>query len=284
MMKKERNVQSNLPIRVSIPNKERQTLTSNLTVTNLDCKFKDSRDSQFYISKTPREDLDLIDELDDKLFDKKPSPRNIDTPVSFERTTRSRWEKKQTSPKSDVYPNFSIPTEEIPLTTNQSVTSRRKFGNESKCSSHSSARGEPKERNRITKDVQVKPLLYSRETNTSGIKKRSKLIETSSLEDRFSTAPNTSRKSRLTSIQSRSPQESKTFTPTNYKKGRLSNVVKEVEKLKKKREERRHRQAEEKAEKEAFMNKAPGNPHWELIRMIDEYRAGLEFKPISFGK
>lgn len=49
---------------------------------------------------------------------------------------------------------------------------------------------------------------------------------------------------------------------------RRGNVVKEVEKLKKNREERRQRQAEEKAEKEAFLQMAPGNPHWELLNMI----------------
>lgn len=51
-------------------------------------------------------------------------------------------------------------------------------------------------------------------------------------------------------------------------KGRRSNVVREVEKLKKNREERRQRQAEEKAEKEAFLNQAPGNPHWEFLNMV----------------
>ncbi|CAG9863478.1 unnamed protein product [Phyllotreta striolata] len=60
-----------------------------------------------------------------------------------------------------------------------------------------------------------------------------------------------------------------------------SNVVKEVEKLKKNREERRQRQAEEKAEKESFLQRAPGNPHWELQNMIHEYRQGLEMKPLS---
>ncbi|KAJ8968466.1 hypothetical protein NQ314_002284 [Rhamnusium bicolor] len=62
---------------------------------------------------------------------------------------------------------------------------------------------------------------------------------------------------------------------------RRSNVVKEVEKLKKNREERRQRQAEEKAEKEAFLQMAPGNPHWELLNMILEYRRGLDIKPLS---
>lgn len=48
-----------------------------------------------------------------------------------------------------------------------------------------------------------------------------------------------------------------------------SNVVKEVEKLKRNRDERRQRQAEEKAEKEAYIQQlAPENPHWELLSMI----------------
>lgn len=49
---------------------------------------------------------------------------------------------------------------------------------------------------------------------------------------------------------------------------RRSNVVKEVEKLKKNREERRQRQAEIKNEKENLMNIDPGNPNWEFLSMI----------------
>jgi len=49
---------------------------------------------------------------------------------------------------------------------------------------------------------------------------------------------------------------------------RRSNVVKEVEKLKKNREERRLRQAEIKNEKENLMNIDPGNPNWEFLNMI----------------
>lgn len=49
---------------------------------------------------------------------------------------------------------------------------------------------------------------------------------------------------------------------------RRSNVVKEVEKLKKNREERRMRQAEMKNEKENLMNMDPGNPNWEFSNMI----------------
>ncbi|KAL0278961.1 UNVERIFIED_CONTAM: hypothetical protein PYX00_000624 [Menopon gallinae] len=63
--------------------------------------------------------------------------------------------------------------------------------------------------------------------------------------------------------------------------GRRSNVVKEVEKLKKNREERRLRQAELKEEREALMNLDPGNPNWEFLAMIREYRANLEFRPLK---
>ncbi|KAF5294725.1 hypothetical protein FQA39_LY00209 [Lamprigera yunnana] len=68
---------------------------------------------------------------------------------------------------------------------------------------------------------------------------------------------------------------------TNSQNTKCSNVVKEVEKLKKKREERRQRQAEEKAEKEAFLQMAPGNPHWELLNMILDYRRGLDIRPLT---
>lgn len=49
---------------------------------------------------------------------------------------------------------------------------------------------------------------------------------------------------------------------------RRSNVVKEVERLEKNREERRARQAEIKEEKKALMNMDPGNPNWEFLSMI----------------
>ena len=52
---------------------------------------------------------------------------------------------------------------------------------------------------------------------------------------------------------------------------RRSNVVKEVERLEKNREERRARQAEIKEEKKAMMNMDPGNPNWEFLSMIRFY-------------
>ncbi|XP_049828894.1 kinesin-like protein Klp10A isoform X5 [Schistocerca gregaria] len=63
-------------------------------------------------------------------------------------------------------------------------------------------------------------------------------------------------------------------------KFRRSNVVKEVEKLKKNRDERRQRQAELKEEKELLMNMDPGNPNWEFLAMIREYRSSIEFRPL----
>ncbi|XP_057381291.1 kinesin-like protein Klp10A isoform X2 [Daphnia carinata] len=61
---------------------------------------------------------------------------------------------------------------------------------------------------------------------------------------------------------------------------RRSNVVKEVERLEKNREERRARQAEIKEEKKALMNMDPGNVNWEFLSMIREFQATLEFRPI----
>lgn len=49
-------------------------------------------------------------------------------------------------------------------------------------------------------------------------------------------------------------------------------MVKEVDRIQKKREERRKQQAEKKEEKEALMNLDPGNPQWEFLNMIREFR------------
>lgn len=63
---------------------------------------------------------------------------------------------------------------------------------------------------------------------------------------------------------------------------RRSNVVKEVDRIKKQREERRCRQAEQKAEKMELMSAVDqGNPNWEFLGMIREYRSQIEFKPLN---
>lgn len=96
----------------------------------------------------------------------------------------------------------------------------------------------------------------------------------SQTETQIPTAPTVQRE---TNIQ---PPPSK-IPASGVQNMRRSKVVNEVEKLKKNREERRMRQAEEKAEKEAFLQMAPGNPHWELLNMILEYRKGLDIKPLT---
>ena len=45
-----------------------------------------------------------------------------------------------------------------------------------------------------------------------------------------------------------------------------------MDRIQKKREERRAKQAEFKEEKEALKNIDPGNPNWEFLNMIREYR------------
>ncbi|XP_070166066.1 uncharacterized protein Klp10a isoform X3 [Polyergus mexicanus] len=72
-------------------------------------------------------------------------------------------------------------------------------------------------------------------------------------------------------------QQQQQQTQVENGRGRRSNVVKEVERLKKNREERRQRQAEL---KEAMMNLDPGNPYWEFLAMIREYQNSIEFKPL----
>jgi len=64
---------------------------------------------------------------------------------------------------------------------------------------------------------------------------------------------------------------------------RRSNVVKEVEKLKENREKRRERQAQILEEKEAARNIDPGNPNWEFLTMIYDYKDQLEFRPLQDG-
>lgn len=64
---------------------------------------------------------------------------------------------------------------------------------------------------------------------------------------------------------------------------RRSNVVNEVERLKKNREERRAKQKEIMEEKVAQKNVDPGNPNWEFLTMIREYQEQVEFNPLQDG-
>lgn len=58
-------------------------------------------------------------------------------------------------------------------------------------------------------------------------------------------------------------------------------MVKEIEKMKKNREERRAKQAEILEEKEVKKNIDPGNPNWEFLCMIREYQETLEYNPLT---
>merc|ERR1719232_413709 len=64
---------------------------------------------------------------------------------------------------------------------------------------------------------------------------------------------------------------------------RRSNVVKEIDRLKKNREERRAKQQEILEEKTAKKNVDPGNPNWEFLCMVRDYQEQLEFNPLQDG-
>ena len=78
----------------------------------------------------------------------------------------------------------------------------------------------------------------------------------------------TQAKQKQQQLQSQQQQQQQQQVQIENGRARRSNVVKEVERLKKNREERRQRQAELKEEKEALMNLDPGNPNWEFLAMI----------------
>lgn len=54
-----------------------------------------------------------------------------------------------------------------------------------------------------------------------------------------------------------------------------------MEQIAKNRDERRQRQADEKAQKDMVMHLEQNNPYWEFAQMIQEYRNGLEFRPLK---
>lgn len=64
---------------------------------------------------------------------------------------------------------------------------------------------------------------------------------------------------------------------------RRSNVVKEVERLKENREKRRAQQAQILEEQEQLRNRDPGNPNWDFLQMIMDYKEQLEINPLEDG-
>ncbi|KAJ8936394.1 hypothetical protein NQ318_010801 [Aromia moschata] len=57
----------------------------------------------------------------------------------------------------------------------------------------------------------------------------------------------------------------------------------QVEMIAKSRDERRQRQADEKALKEQILHMEHNNPNWEFAQMISEFRAGLDLRPLREG-
>ncbi|XP_060826341.1 kinesin-like protein Klp10A isoform X7 [Bombus pascuorum] len=96
----------------------------------------------------------------------------------------------------------------------------------------------------------------------------------------FNTSMAAQAKQKQQQLQSQQQQQQQQQVQADNGRVRRSNVVKEVERLKKNREERRQRQAELKEEKEALMNLDPGNPNWEFLAMIREYQNSIEFRPL----
>ncbi|XP_078657807.1 kinesin-like protein KIF2A isoform X2 [Branchiostoma floridae x Branchiostoma belcheri] len=62
---------------------------------------------------------------------------------------------------------------------------------------------------------------------------------------------------------------------------RRSNCVKEVERLKQDREERRKRMEDEKKRRTNDPDYEPGNPNWEFLQMVRAFRANLDIKTIT---
>lgn len=79
---------------------------------------------------------------------------------------------------------------------------------------------------------------------------------------------------------SRSPPKFKTSNRRESVYDTKSKTAKEIAAIAKNRDERRQRQAEEKAYKEAIIHQEHGNPYWEFSTMIKEFRNTLEFRPL----
>lgn len=58
-------------------------------------------------------------------------------------------------------------------------------------------------------------------------------------------------------------------------------TLRDIERLKKSRDERRQRQAEEKLEKEEKCQENHNNPNYEFSKMIEEYKANLNIRPLK---
>ncbi|XP_055337884.1 kinesin-like protein KIF2A [Paramacrobiotus metropolitanus] len=61
---------------------------------------------------------------------------------------------------------------------------------------------------------------------------------------------------------------------------RMSNCARQIKKLEQNRNERRLRLEEAKQEKQKQMNADPGNPNWQFLAMIRDFRATLDINPL----
>ncbi|CAH1102929.1 unnamed protein product [Psylliodes chrysocephalus] len=83
--------------------------------------------------------------------------------------------------------------------------------------------------------------------------------------------------------ESRKSANAKTTRSAVERVGKIkeTSTIKKLNKLERDRIERRKKHAEVKAEKEEFLKKNQGNPHWELLNMITNYQNRIEFRPLS---
>ncbi|XP_018327136.1 kinesin-like protein Klp10A isoform X2 [Agrilus planipennis] len=71
-------------------------------------------------------------------------------------------------------------------------------------------------------------------------------------------------------------RESRSFESFQKK----SKAVREVAMIAEKRNERRQRQADERALKEQIMKEEQGNPYWEFAAMVNDFRGNIELRPL----
>jgi len=75
-----------------------------------------------------------------------------------------------------------------------------------------------------------------------------------------------------------------TGLPQSQTNKRRSNAVQEVEKLQANREKRRAQQAQVYETQERLKSKDHGNPNWEFLNMIEEFKEDLDYKPLQDGE
>ncbi|CAG9862763.1 unnamed protein product [Phyllotreta striolata] len=79
----------------------------------------------------------------------------------------------------------------------------------------------------------------------------------------------------------KSPNSRKTQKLKNDVFDYKSNAAKKVDMIAQRRDERRQRQADEKALRDQIHHMEQHDPHYEFRQMINEYRSGIEFKPLK---